>query len=354
MRFKNLVVVLFVLDIAAIFSSSVVAEEKFTTALIPREVLFGNPERAKPQISPDGTHIGYLAPTDGVLNVWIRTLGKNDDRPVTTDTKRGIRNFIWQFDNKHILFTQDVGGDENWRLFQTDIATKHTRDLTPYDKVRVDVLAYQWEHPDTVLIQANRRDPKLFDVYRVDLRTGKVDLDIENPGDVQAWGADNALQVRAAQVDRSNVGTIVRVRNDAKSPWRELIKLDPDDTHGGIAGFSPDNRKIWIVTSAEANSTRLLEIDIASGKRKPIAADPQFDVQDLITQPKTHALQAVTFVRQRLAYEFIDRQLKLDFEVLAKARHGDIRGLSQTWTTINGSSPSSLITPARPAMSMTA
>src|SRR5690349_11672397 len=88
------------------------------TSLIPRNVLFGNPERASPQISPDGTLLGYLAPDQSVLNVWVRTLGKNDDRVITNDRKRGIRNFAWQYDSKNILYTQDQGGDENWRVYQ--------------------------------------------------------------------------------------------------------------------------------------------------------------------------------------------------------------------------------------------
>ena len=99
---------------ALVLATAVLAQNKPTTPLIPRNVLFGNPERADPQISPDGTQLGYLAPVDGVLNVWIRTLGKSDDRAVTADKKRGIRNFTWQFDNQHVLYTQDVGGDENW------------------------------------------------------------------------------------------------------------------------------------------------------------------------------------------------------------------------------------------------
>ncbi len=118
------------------FASSLPAQEKFTTPLIPREVLFGNPERADPQISPDGTQIGYLAPVDGVLNVWIRTLGKTDDRAVTADKHRGIRNFLWQYDNKHILYTQDA-----WRgrelaalpdryCFQTDERFNSIREST--------------------------------------------------------------------------------------------------------------------------------------------------------------------------------------------------------------------------------
>ena len=92
-----------VLVFCGCFVPTISAQEKFTVPLIPREVLFGNPERSNPEISPDGTQIGYLAPSDGVLNVWIRTLGKADDRVVTSDKHRGIRNFLWQYDNKHIL-----------------------------------------------------------------------------------------------------------------------------------------------------------------------------------------------------------------------------------------------------------
>ena len=312
------------------FAGSLPAQEKFTSPLIPREVLFGNPERADPQISPDGTQIGYLAPLEGVLNVWIRTLGKADDRAVTADKHRGIRNFLWQYDNKHILYVQDVGGDENWRLYQTDIASKQTKDLTPFEKVRVDIVAYEWSSPDTILVQMNRRDPKLFDVHRIDLNTGKVELDTENPGDVQSWQADNALRIRAAQAQTDDGGTIVRVRDDSKAPWRELIKWGPDETFGGVNGFSPDNKALWVTTSLDVNAARLLEIDITSGKRKVVTEDPQFDVNSTINNPKTNALEAVSYTKQRTEYVFIDAKAKADFEALQKVRQGDIADISQS------------------------
>jgi dipeptidyl aminopeptidase/acylaminoacyl peptidase len=319
-----------VVALVATLVSSVAAQEKFTTPLIPREVLFGNPERARPQISPDGTQLGYLAPTDGVLNVWIRTLGKADDRPVTADKHRGIRNFRWQYDNKHILYTQDVGGDENWRLYQTDIASKQTRDLTPFEKVRVDVVAYEWNFPDTILVQMNKRDPKLFDVHRIDLNGGKIELDTENPGDVQSWQADNALQIRGAQAQTDDGGTIVRVRDDVKSPWRELIRWGPDETFGSVTGFSPDNKSLWVTTSLGVNAARLLEIDIASGKRRVITEDAQFDVNSTINNPKTNALEAVSYTKQRTEYVFIDPKVKADFEILQQVRSGDIDEISQS------------------------
>jgi dipeptidyl aminopeptidase/acylaminoacyl peptidase len=306
------------------------AMQSSQTELIPRSVLFGNPERSEPIISPDGMQLGYLAPVNGVLNVWIRTLGQNDDRPVTNDTNRGIHTFGWQYDNRHILYAQDADGDENWRLYQTDIATKQTRNLTPFDKVQASIVAYEWDKPETLLVQINQRDESLFDVHRLDLTTGTLDMDTENPGDVAAWQSDNDLQVRAAQVMTADGSTIIRVRNDAKSPWRDLMQWGPDETFGGVFGFTPDNRKLWVATSVDVNAARLLEVDLETGAQKVIAADPQFDVSGMEQEPKTNRLQAARFIKQRVTYEFLDPAMKADFDRLQQASSGDIVRLSRT------------------------
>lgn len=298
-------------------------------ALIPRAVIFGNPERSSPQISPDGAMLGYLAPDQGVLNVWVRTLGKTDDRVITNDRKRGIRNFTWQFDSKNILYTQDQNGDENWRVYQTNVASKQTRDLTPYEKVRVDIVGYEPTLPDTLLVQMNKRDPKVFDIHRIDLKTGQVTLDTENPGDVNNFQNDHDLQVRAAQVVTPDGGTVIRVRDDARSPWHELIKWGADETLGQIAGFSSDDRALLVITSLDANAARLLSVDIATAKRTVIAEDPQFDVSFVVTQPKTNKLDAVVFLRDRRDFEIVNKDFEPDFEALKKVRDADVSDISR-------------------------
>lgn len=312
-----------------IFLFAVISLAQAQTDLIPRSVLFGNPERNDPQISPDGTMLGYLAPDQGVLNVWVRTLGKRDDRVITNDRKRGIRNLTWQYDSNNILYTQDQNGDENWRVYQTNIVSKQTRDLTPYDKVRADIVGYEPTHPDTLLIQMNKRDPKLFDIHRIDLKTGEVTLDTENPGDVNGFQPDHDLQVRAAQVVTPDGGTVIRVRDDPKSPWRELMKWGADETLGQIAGFSPDNNALWVITSLDANAARLLAVDMASGKRTAIAEDPQFDVSFVVTQPKTNRLDAVVFLRERRDFQIIDKDFEPDLAALKKVRDADISDISR-------------------------
>jgi dipeptidyl aminopeptidase/acylaminoacyl peptidase len=321
LRSRLLRAVLVVLALSALASAQ--------NPLIPRSVLFGNPERTAPEISPDGTMLAYLAPDQGVLNVWVRTLGKTDDRVITNDRKRGIRNFSWQYDSKNILYGQDQGGDENWRIYQTNVASKQTKDLTPFEKARADIVALEPEHLDTLLIQLNKRDPKVFDVYRVNLKSGEMTLDTENPGDVQGWQPDHNLQIRAAQVTTSDGGALIRVRDDIKSPWRELIKWGPEETLGNIVDFSPDNTAIWIMTSLDANAARLLSVDIATGKRTVVAEDPQFDVSFAVQHPKTNKLQAVVFLRERRDFQILDKDIQPDFDALHKIRDADISNISR-------------------------
>jgi dipeptidyl aminopeptidase/acylaminoacyl peptidase len=291
--------------------------------LIPREVLFGNPEKASPELSPDGTRLAYLAPHEGVLNVWVRTLGERDDRVVTNDRKRGIRFFSWLWTGDGIVYLQDSDGDENWHLYRTSLESGETVDLTPHPGAQAQPVASEPTLPHTLLLALNVRDPRLHDVYRLDLRDGALALDTENPGDVNGWAADNRLRVRVAQAFDEHGGTIVRVRDDASSPWRELLRWGPDETFGGVASFTPDDRGVWLISSVGANASRLIELDLATGDQAVIAEDPHYDVGGILQHPRTHALEAVHFVRARGEWSVLDPAVAEDFELLAKVRPGD-------------------------------
>ena len=115
--------------------------------LIPRETLFGNPEKASPKLSPDGRLLAYIAPDEGVLNLWVRTLGSEDDRVVTRDRKRGIRSYLWAYDNRHLLYVQDFDGDENWHVWSANLETGIIRDLTPFLGAQARVVEVSPDHP---------------------------------------------------------------------------------------------------------------------------------------------------------------------------------------------------------------
>ena len=293
-------------------------------ALIPRAVLFGNPEKTLPAISPNGKMLAYLAPSNGVLSIWVRTIGAGDDRVVATDPLRPIRNVQWQPDSKHVLYEQDKGGNENFHVFQTDIATKSTRDLTPFgDKVRSDIENIDPRYPAQILISSNKRDPQVFDIYRVDMRTGTAKLDTRNPGAIAGWAEDNQLNVRAAVQSNADGSSELLVRNTIHAPWRTLLKASPDDTVAPVA-FSPDNRSLYVTSSIGANASRLLEYDLRTGKNTVIASDPTYDVGGPFIDPKTRKLAAVSFERDRTEWQILDPSYKADFAALQSLHAGDI------------------------------
>jgi len=300
------------------------ARPPLPAGMIPREVLFGNPVKASPELSPDGTRLAYLAPdSKGVLNVWVRTVGKTDDEVVTADKKRGIRQFIWQYDSEHILYIQDKDGDENWHFYQTNLKTKMTRDVTPFEGIQAQPVARDPKFPDQVLVGLNIRDRRLHDVYRLNLKNGALDLDTENPGDVSDWTADHELQIRAASVVTPDGGTLIRMRENPKSPWKEFQRWGADESFGGVEGFTPDNKGILIVSSVGANAARLLEVDLATGKSKVVAEDPQYDVGGVMVNPKTHKVEGVMFIRARREWSLVDKSLQADFDTLRAIRDGD-------------------------------
>jgi dipeptidyl aminopeptidase/acylaminoacyl peptidase len=310
-------------SLAAVSSPSLLSSQQPEPPIIPRAVLFGNPERVFPQVSPDGRMLAYLAPDSGVLNVWVRTIGKRDDRPVTHDRTRPIFQYYWQGDSRHVLHLQDRGGDENWRLFQTDVATGKTRDFTPNDSVQTQIIAVDPGFPSEILVAWNMRDRRYHDAYRLDLTTGRRTLVASNPGDVGGWLADNRLQVRAATATLPDGGTELRTRSGNAAEWRAVRRESPDETFSTAAGFTPDNRGLWLLSSVGANAARLLRMDAASGATSSLAEDSVFDATGILVHPTSHALQAVQFTRQRLEWQAIDSAVSADLRTLQGVRDGD-------------------------------
>ena len=304
--------------------------------LIPREILFGNPEKAYAQISPDGTRLAFLAPKEGVLNLWVMTIGKEDAKVVTQDKRRGISYYFWAEDNRHLVYMQDSDGDENWHLFFVDLTTGIIRDLTPYVGIRAYVIASDPNYPQEMLVALNLRDRRLSDAYRLNLESGQLDLDTENPGDVSYWVVDAKLQVRGSWSSTADGGAELRVRPSPKDPWKTLATWGPEDNFSYVVAFTPDGKGIYLGDSRKANTTQLVELDIATGKARVLAADPIYDINNTIIHPKTHVLQAVSFLKEREAWKALDPKIQSDLEAIRRISPGDFSllnrdGADQKW-----------------------
>ena len=294
--------------------------------LIPREVLFGNPSRLSPRLSPDGESLAFLAPKDGVLNVWVGPVGSPIDgdgfEPITDDRKRGIRLFFWAEDNRHIVYLQDEDGDENWRVHAVDPATKEDRDLTPFEDVQAQILDKNRHFPDGLLVALNRENPELHDAYRLTLSTGDLDLLAKNPGNVVGWVADRDFEVRAAVTATPEGGSELLLREG--DDWNKLIGWDKEDAlSSGPVGFAEDAGKMYLLDSRGANAARLVLLDLSSRKTEVLVEDPRYDVSGVVVHPETHAVQAAAVQRARTEWIVLDEAVREDFEALENLGRGD-------------------------------
>ena len=291
---------------------------------IPRELLFGNPEKASPKISPDGRRWAYLAPDEGVLNVWVGPEG-GAAKPLTQDRGRGIRHFLWAEDQRSLLYIQDKDGDENWHLYQTDVETGVTRDLTPLPGVQAQIVATEPRFPGQILVALNDRDPRAHDVYRIDLKDGTRTREAQNPGDVIGWLADAQFRVRAAKAMRPDGGSVLRVLENGA--WRDLLSCGPDDQIGAH-GFTPDGKGLYVESSVDRDTTALLELPLNGGPAKLLAEDPDSDLGGVLLHPRDYRVEAVSFEADRARWQVLDPALTADFAAFASL-DGDVSIVSR-------------------------
>src|SRR5262249_39697357 len=154
--------------------------------------------------------------------------------------------FLWTYAPDTLVYLQDHEGDENFHVYSVDLASNVVRDLTPFQGVRAQPLSPHRDFPDQLLVTLNLRDRRLFDVHRIDLKTGAVVLDTKNPGDVIGWETDPKYRVRGAVAFTPDGGSEVRYRADEKGDWKTVVKWGIDDTDGSVVDFTADGKGLWL------------------------------------------------------------------------------------------------------------
>ena len=302
------------------------------TELIPREALFGNPERALVTISPDGRNLSWIAPVDGVMNVWVAPVDKpGEGRAVTADTTRGIRNYFWSYQPDTLLYVRDTGGDEDFHLFSVDLASGKTTDLTPFPKTTAQVVAASHASPGVIVVGMNDRDAQWHDLYRVDLKTGQRTLIEKNDDNIGGYIVDDAYNVRFATRSRPDGGQDV-LQADGQGGWKPYTDIPFEDSlTTQPAGLTTDGKTLYMSDSRERDTAALFAIDVASGKRTLVFEDPRADVGAPLTDPRTGVVQAVAVDYLREEWQPLDPVIAKDLEKLQTIGPGEIGVNSRTW-----------------------
>jgi dipeptidyl aminopeptidase/acylaminoacyl peptidase len=316
--------------------------------LIPRDVIFGNPDRAAAQLSSDGAYISYLADLDGVMNVFVApTSDLSKAKPVTSDTSRNIRQYFWAYDNTHILYLQDAGGDENWKLHAVNVKTGQHRDLTPFETIAgpdgnpimlpsgqplrptARLVGISEKFPGEVLVGLNNRNPQFHDVHRVNIATGQLSLMAEN-NQWAGYVADDDFNLRFAQKMTMDGGTeIYTLKEGAEPELFESIGRE-DALTTGLGGFDKTGQVAYMLDSRERDTGALFAVDLKTGSRKLLAEDARADAGGSIVHPTEKTIQAVAFTYGRTEWKILDESIKPDLAHLKTVAKGEISISSRT------------------------
>jgi dipeptidyl aminopeptidase/acylaminoacyl peptidase len=330
-RFHGLVLALLLLALA----NRVAAQPQPTptgdkTGLIPRKILFDNPDKTSPHISPDGKQLSYLAPVDGVLNVWVGPIDRPEEaKPVTQDKKRGIRSHLWAYTSQHLLYIQDQAGDENWHVYRVDLKSGDTKDLTPIKGVNAQIEGASPRFPEELLIGLNDRSAMYHDIHRVNLLTGERKLLQKNEG-FMGFLADDDFRVRFAFKFAPDGGQVA-LKPDGKGGWVEFMKTPKDDSlTTRPVGFDKSGDILYLIDSRNRDTGALTTLDLKTGKQTLIAEDRRVDAGGILIHPTEKTLQAVSFTLARTRWQFLDPAVKADFDVLAKVADGELTLAART------------------------
>ena len=273
--------------------------------LVPLRDFFRNPVGAAYQVSPGGDYLSWLAPWENRLNVFVQPIdGSKEPVRLTQATKRDISGYFWAAKDQ-IVYLQDDGGDENFHLYAVGVDGSGKRDLTPFPGVRVGVVDDLRNDEDHLLIEMNKRDARVFDVFRLNTRDGEMELVAENPGSVSGWVTDHDGKVRAA-VQTDGVNTELLYRATEKEPFKKVLVTDFRESADPMF-FTYDNKELYASSNIGRDKSAIVRLDPATGKELEVLFEhPEVDVGGLVGSDKRKVLTTAFFTRDKVEYHFFD------------------------------------------------
>jgi dipeptidyl aminopeptidase/acylaminoacyl peptidase len=290
------------------------------TKHIPLRDFFRNPEKSRFQVSPDGNSIALMQPYENRMNVFVQPRAGGPAVRLTSETERDVAGYFWK-GSRRIVYLKDFKGDENYHVVSVDIDGSNLVDLTPFDKVRAEIIDDLYERDDEMIIAMNKRNPEIFDVYRVDLNTKELALIAENPGNVTNWVTDHAGRIRLA-ITSDGVNTSILHRPDENTAFATAITTNFKQQITPLF-FDFDDKLLFASSNIDRDKTAIVRLDPATAKEESVVFDhPEVDVAGLAWSRKRKVYTAAYFVTWKRERKFFDSEIQAIFHDLERQLPG--------------------------------
>lgn len=271
---------------------------------IPLKDFFKNPDKVSLKISPDGKHLAYLSSYERRMNIFVQELGSSESTRLTSETDRGIADYFWD-ENDRIIFARDQGGDENYRLYAVDIQGKEQIDLTPFEDVQAHIVDDLGEIKNELLVGLNKRNKEIFDVYRLNTRSGELKMVAENPGNISSWHTDHKGLIRLA-ITTDGVNSSILYRETDAEAFREILQIDFKTSVAPLF-FTFDNKNFYASSNLGRDKSAIVEFDPTTGKEVEVLfSHDEVDVSGLSYSRKRKIITGVSYESWKNFHHFFD------------------------------------------------
>ena len=291
--------------------------------LIERSRIFGNPSKVGGKISPDGQWLSWIAPRDGVLNIWVAPVAHLEQaKPLTAEQQRPIRSSFWSPDSRTVLYINDKGGDENYLLYGVDVASGALKSYTPFEKTRAQIVKISNKVKDRILVGLNNRDARWHDVYSLDLVSGRLTLVLKNDS-YGGFEADDQLVLRLAEKSRADGGTDYFRLKDGQAEANPLVSVGLEDAlTTQPQHIAADGDTLYWTDTRGRDKAALVAQSLSTGAIAVVAQDARADIDSALYDPHTGKAQAYAVNHLKSEYVGLDPVIETDLKRLQLATPG--------------------------------
>jgi dipeptidyl aminopeptidase/acylaminoacyl peptidase len=305
------------LIISSLFLGGCKQQKPMQARQIPLEDFFKNPDKARYQISPDGKYFSYMAPVEKRMNIFVQEIGTEQAIQLTAEKDRDISGYFWKNPGR-IVFLKDTGGDENFKLFGVNIDGSNLQCFTDFPKVRTEIFDDLYDFPDEMIIGLNKRNPEVFDPYRLNIVTGKMTQLAENPGNIQGWILDHEGKLRAATAIVDGVNTQLLYREKETDKFRPVLTTNFKESLSPLM-FTFDNKNLYATSNLGRDKSAVVIFDIANGKEiQTLYENKDYDVQDVTWSRPKKALICANYESAKQERYFFDEEGRQLFDKIQK------------------------------------
>jgi dipeptidyl aminopeptidase/acylaminoacyl peptidase len=284
---------------------------------IPLRDFFKNPVARTFRISPNGKFVAAMMPYKDRMNIHVKKMDQDTWERLTDVTDRDLTTLSWK-GNDHILYSRDFGGDENFHVFSVNIHTKKGGDLTPFENTRASILDLLDDiSDDHVMISMNKRDKRIFDVYKLNITNGKMEMVAKNPGKYTGWVLDHNGVVRMAN-ETDGVNNTLYYRKDAKSPFKKVITTNFRESLEPLF-FDFDNKNVYAISNLGRNTSAAILLNPETGKEiKEIYANKDYDISSLMYSKKLKKLTTSAYTDWKTRLHFFNDYYQDIYQTIQK------------------------------------